>query len=101
MNNLTDLNAFRKRKSNARVFQALEALYAEVLDQLRDERNEIHPEELEEFLIQVLVDHMTGHLESTADIAHLNDHYRRFDTRLRRCLHTRIQSLQRFQSLKG
>jgi ABC-type sulfate/molybdate transport systems ATPase subunit len=94
---LVALDAFRKRKMRLRVFLALEALYTEVLERLADERNEIHPEELEEFMLQVLADHLTGSLKSPDEVALLDENYRRFDERLRRCLQTRLRSLKHFQ----
>jgi hypothetical protein len=96
---LANLNTYRRRKANARVFEALEQLYVEVLSRLEDENEQINPEEFEEFMVQVLGDHLVGNLTSGQDFRTLDENYRRFDTRLRNCLQTKMKTLQRFETI--
>jgi DNA-directed RNA polymerase alpha subunit len=96
---LAQLNDYRKTKTRARVFNALDHLYWEVLTRLEDEAGRIDPEEMEEFLVQVLGDHLVGDLESMREVNQLDENYRRFDSRLRKCLHHKILSLGRFEGI--
>lgn len=97
---LANLNDYRKIKTRARVFEALEVLYMEVLTRLENEKGEIEHEELEEFLIQVLGDHLVGDLDSMQDMHQLDENYRRFDARLRKTLQTKMKSLRHFESMR-
>lgn len=100
MKSPVNLDRYRKKKSKERILAALEAMYFDILAHLEDEKGQIHPDEMEEFLVQVLVDHLTGNLENCSDYAALDHHYRRFDHRLRAGLHTRLKSMRHFQNLK-
>lgn len=101
---IADLNVFRKRKSMQRVFEALERFehfQKEVLVPLEGntENASLNPEELEEFMLQVLGDHLVSRMESVKEIQVLDENYRRFDGRLRRCLQTKLKSLARFENM--
>lgn len=97
---LAQLSDYRKRKTKARVFEALEELHAEVLTRLEDDRYQVSPEEFEEFIVQVLADHLTGLIDSSQDQDQLNNHYRRFDAKLRKCMQVKLRSLRHFESMQ-
>lgn len=97
---VVNLNAYRKRKSKARVIEALEQFQQDVLLPLEAEQGPLRPEEFEEFIVQLLGDHLVDRLESLGDIQRLDEHYRHFDGRLRKCLDTKLKSLARFEELK-
>lgn len=98
--NLIDLNTFRKRKSRTRVFEALDRFHQEILLPMEQEGLDITPEELEEFLVQVLGDHLVGKLNSARDFHVLDENYHRFDSHLRKCLQAKLRSLAHFESVK-
>ncbi len=97
---LVQLDRFRKQKSKARVFEALEQFYQEVLIRLEDQNHQIAPEEFEEFMVQVLGDHLVGRLESSRQTDSLDHHYKRFDERLKACLKTKLKTLSHFEQLQ-
>ncbi len=101
---VADLRAYRKQKSMQRVLEALEQFeqfQKAVLIPLEGHAGKasFSPDELEEFMLQVLGDHLVGRLESVQEIQALDENYRRFDGRLRRCLQTKLKSLARFESI--
>lgn len=97
---LVNINSFRKRKSKARVFEALEQFYLEVLGRLEDQNKRIDPEEFEEFMVQVLGDHLVSTLDSSKELDSLDQGYRRFDDRLRACLRTKLKTLGHFERVQ-
>jgi hypothetical protein len=99
-NRVIDLNSYRKRRSKDRVFEALEQFQQEILLPLEEEQGALRPEEFEEFIVQLLGDHLVGQLESMGDIQRLDEQYRHFDGRLRKCLQTKLKSLAIFESVK-
>lgn len=98
--NMVNINAYRKRKSKARVFEALEQFHQEVLIRLENQNHQIDPEEFEEFMVQVLGDHLIGNLESTRQVELLNQQYKRFDNRLKACLKTKLKTLGHFEKIQ-
>lgn len=98
--NLVSMNMFRKRKSKARVFEALEQFHREVLIRLEDQNQQIDPEEFEEFMVQILGDHLVGNLDSAKQTALLEREYQRFDERLRACLRTKLKTLGHFEKVQ-
>jgi hypothetical protein len=100
-NRVIDLNTYRKRKSKDRVVEALEQFQQEVLLPLKESQAPLRPEEWEEFIVQILGDHLVGQLASLRDIQALDEHYRHFDGRLRKCLQTKLKSLAIFESAKN
>jgi hypothetical protein len=94
------LQSFRKRKSKVRVFEALEYFYGEVLNRLKDQNNQIDPDEFEEFMVQVLGDHLVSSLCASSDLKSLDQGYRRFDNCLRACLRTKLKTLGHFESVQ-
>lgn len=97
MTPVEDLDLYRRRKARMRVFAALERLYLEVLTHLADDERRISPAEFEEFMVQVLGDHLVGDLDETMDLQRLDQNYRCFDARLRRCLQVKLMSLKHFE----
>lgn len=97
---IVTLQSFRKRKSKVRVFEALEHFYREVLNRLEDQNNQIDPDEFEEFMVQVLGDHLVSTLSTSGDLKSLDQGYRRFDDRLRECLRTKLKTLAHFESVQ-
>jgi hypothetical protein len=98
--NVINISSYRKRKSKDRVFEALEQFHQEVLLPLQHEKAPLNPEEYEEFIVQLLGDHLVGLLESVQDMRILDERYRHFDGRLRRCLQTKLKSLAIFENAK-
>lgn len=97
---LVNLTVFRKKKSNERVFEALERFYQEVLIRLEDQHQNINPNEFEEFMAQVLGDHLVDGLKTGQQMEQLNQNYRRFDERLRMCLQTKLKTLSHFEKVQ-
>lgn len=97
---LVNMTAFRKKKSKVRVFEALEQFYQEVLIRLEDQHQQIDPDEFEEFMVQVLGDHLVDGLESSQQLEQLDQNYRRFDERLRACLRTKLKTLSHFEKVQ-
>lgn len=97
---VTDLTVYRKRRSKDRVFEALEQFHQEILLPLQQENAQLAPDEYEEFIVQLLGDHLVGLLESVNDMHILDERYRHFDGRLRKCLQTKLKSLAVFESVK-
>lgn len=98
---LVNMTTFRKKKSKARVFEALEQFYREVLIRLEDQHQQIDPDEFEAFMVQVLGDHLVDGLASSRDMEQLDQNYRRFDERLRACLRTKLKTLGHFEKVQG
>lgn len=96
--NLIDMNIYRKRKSKSRVVEALELFHRDVLMPFENEEQPISAEEFEEFMVQVLGDHLVGRLESASEIQALDENYQRFDGRLKKCLQTKLKTLARFEN---
>ncbi|WP_373531165.1 hypothetical protein [Vampirovibrio sp.] len=97
---VVNLQSVRQRKSKVRVFEALEHFYGEILNRLEDQNKQIDPQEFEEFMVQVLGDHLVSNLSSSGDLTSLDENYRRFDDRLRACLRTKLKTLGHFEKVQ-
>ena len=97
--NLIDLNGYRKRKSKSRVLEALEQFHRDVLMPFEQDVQPISSEAFEEFMVQVLGDHLVGRLDSAQEVQALDENYQRFDVRLKKCLQTKLKTLARFERL--
>lgn len=96
---LTDMSRYRKRKSRSRLFELLERFQLEVLLPNSTEPSPTDNEDMEEFLSQVLADHLIDKLHSSKDIRGMDQQYRHFDQRLRTALQTKLRSLARFEGM--
>jgi len=104
MTTVVNLNTARKKKTNRRIFQALECMYAEALQHLADSEGNIDPADWEAFMIQMLGEHLTSNPEPQADQAvetpQVLENYRRFNDNLRLCLDQKIKSLHHFERIR-
>lgn len=102
---VVNLHTVRKQKTNRRIFQALECMYAEALHHLADSEGNINPADWEAFMIQMLGEYLTSDPESQPDTQpattpQVLENYRRFDANLRHCLHQKIKSLHHFERIR-
>jgi hypothetical protein len=109
-----NINQYRKSKSRARVLEALAHFQSESLTHLTDENNSLDLEAFEEFMAQVLGDHLAGQLaderkplagsQSKASgvaagvAAGVAESYRRFNSRLKKRLQAKLKSRQLFDA---
>jgi hypothetical protein len=104
MNTVANLTSARKKKTNRRVFQALECMYAEALRYLADSNGNIDPADWEAFLIQVLGEYLTNtptpQFSQTTAVPQVLANYQRFDNSLRHCLHQKLRSLHHFERIR-
>jgi hypothetical protein len=100
-----NIQQFRKVKSRARVLDALEHFQAEALTHLTDENNVLDLEAFEEFMAQVLGDHLTGQMNAEMGYAagqpKVAENYRRFSTRLKKRLQSKMKAQQYFEPLQS
>lgn len=94
----TNINQYRKSKSRARVLDALEHFQTQAVTYLADEHNSLDLEAFEEFMAQVLGDHLTrqSSAEASDQQNDLAANYRRFNTRLKKRLQTKMKTRQLF-----
>ena len=97
--NPINLESFRTRRSRARVMDAIDKLYEETKFCLADDEGVISPQDREEFLLQVLVDHLSANAEDLG-VGALDEDYRRFDGQLRHRLQTRLRTLKHFANVR-
>lgn len=97
-----DFAAYRKRKNKSRVFEALEQFQQDVLIPLETEKSDskVIPDEIEEFIVQVLGDQMVSKLGSANETRTLKANYKRFASRLKKCLQTKLNTLRRFEGFE-
>lgn len=104
MTTVVPFASHRKKRTNRRVFQALECMYAEALRHLAGSDGNIDPADWEAFLIQMLGEHLTGNTgfpqEQPLAMPQVLDNYRRFDDNLRSCLHQKLRSLHHFERIR-
>jgi|GEM_PF-5261744 len=98
-NTFIDFQTFRKRKSRSRLLEALERFFTDVLIPNNDESLLADAEEFEEFIAEVLGEHIIGKIRSSKDIRGMDQEYRQFDQRLRHTLQLKIKTLARFEGM--
>jgi hypothetical protein len=98
---LVSITGFRKRKSRSRLLEALEKFQKDVLLPGSQDPSPWDNEDMEEFLSQVLGDHLIGKLHSSQDVRGMAHEYRQFAQRLRRAMQTKLKSLARFESMNS
>ena len=102
MATVVSLNATRKQKSNRRVFQALECIYAEALNHLTDAKGRIDPADWEAFMIQMLGEYLTSTPDNQPEAVkplEVAEKYQQFDLSLRQCLHHKLKVLHHFEQV--
>lgn len=97
---LVKLNAFRRRKVQERVLDALDQFYQNVTGPLEDDRQRVDSEALEGLLVQVLGEHWVDALDSSGQPEVLQQRYERFVRRLKAGLKLKLKTLRRFESFQ-
>lgn len=104
INTVANFKTARKRRTNQRVFQALECMYVQALQHLADREGNIDPADWEAFMIQVLGEYLTHvpdqQTSQPTATPQVLANYQRFDNGLRHCLHQKIRSLHHFERLR-
>lgn len=95
MPDLIKLSDYQDRRHRRRVQNALDMLYLEVLDRLREDEEQIDPEALEEFFVSVIADHLMSNFATIHDLDKLADRYNTFESHLRQAIYHRIAEFRR------
>ena len=96
---MIDFQTFRKRKSRSRLLEAFERFFSDVLLPNSEESLLSEAEEIEEFIAEVLGDHLIGKIRSSKDIRGMEQEARKFDQRLEHTLQLKMKSLARFEGM--
>jgi hypothetical protein len=98
---LLDITRYRKRKSHGRIMELMERFFTDVTMPKAEEPVLQDADELEEFMAQVLADHLIGKLNSSNDATGLKAQFRQFNQRLKRGLQIKMRTRARFEALQS
>ncbi len=90
------LSDYRDKRNHQRVQAALNQLYWGVLKTLQDETQRINPDDLEEFFVNAVADHLMSEFVSVSDVEALAEHYDSFDRNLRQAIYQRLLGITQY-----